>query len=72
MNKATEAGHPISGDPAAAAFERMKNKVDHTESTAQATAELVGDDVEERFAALEKQDEVERLLAGLKARRSER
>ena len=39
---------------------------------AQATAELVGDDVEERFAALEKQDEVERLLAGLKARRSER
>jgi phage shock protein A len=72
MNKATEAGHPINGDTAAAAFERMKNKVDHTESTAQATAELVGDDVEERFVALEKQDEVERLLAGLKAKRSER
>ncbi|MGA2119212.1 MAG: PspA/IM30 family protein [Bryobacteraceae bacterium] len=72
MNKATEAGHPTNGDTAATAFERMRNKVDHTESTAQATAELVGDDVEERFAALEKQDEVERLLAGLKARRSER
>jgi len=72
MNKATEAGHPMGGDTATAAFERMKNKVDHTESTAQATAELVGDDVEERFAVLEKQDEVERLLAGLKAKRSER
>jgi uncharacterized small protein (DUF1192 family) len=32
----------------------------------------VGDDVEERFVALEKQDEVERLLAELKAKRSER
>jgi phage shock protein A len=72
MNKATEAGHPMGGDTATTAFERMKNKVDHTESTAQAIAELAGDDVEQRFAALEKQDEVERLLADLKAKRSER
>ena len=62
----------MSADNGAAAFERMKNKVEHTEATAQATAELVGDDVEERFVALEKQDEVERLLAELKAKRSER
>jgi phage shock protein A len=72
FSKANEAAHPMSADNGAAAFERMKNKVEQTEATAQATAELVGDEVEERFVALEKQDEVERLLAELKAKRSER
>jgi phage shock protein A len=47
----------------------MKEKVRHTEATAAATAELNGDDVEEQFAALEKQGEVDRLLNELKSRR---
>jgi uncharacterized small protein (DUF1192 family) len=33
-------------------------------------AELVPDDVEEKFALLEKEDRIERLLAELKARRA--
>jgi phage shock protein A len=52
----------------AAAFDRMKNKVQHSEATAQAASELAADNVDEKFAALEKQDEVERLLAELKGR----
>jgi phage shock protein A len=48
----------------------MKNKVQHSEAAAQATAELVADDdVESKFAALEKQDEIDRLLSELKSKR---
>lgn len=49
-------------------WERMNRKVNRAESVTQAYNELAGDSVENRFAALEKQDEVERLLAGLKAK----
>ncbi|HEX8984759.1 MAG TPA: PspA/IM30 family protein [Bryobacteraceae bacterium] len=69
MGKATEAGRVMGEDTNAAAFERMKNKVQHTEATAQATADLLADDVEGRFAAMEKQDEIDRLLNELKAKR---
>jgi phage shock protein A len=69
LGKATEAGRVMGEDTNAAAFERMKNKVQHTEATAQATADLLADDVEGRFAAMEKQDEIDRLLNELKAKR---
>ena len=49
----------------------MSNKVDRSEAVGQAHAELLDESkesVEDRFAALEKQDEVERLLADLKKR----
>jgi phage shock protein A len=69
LGKATEAGMAIGDGSKAAAFDRMKNKVQHTESTAQARAELVADDVEDRFAALEKEREIDRLLAEIKAKR---
>ena len=52
----------------AAAFDRMKNKVQHSEATAMASSELAADNVDDKFAALEKQDEVERLLSELKTR----
>ena len=70
LNKATKAGAAIGDESNGAAFERMKNKVQHSEAAAQATAELVADDdVESKFAALEKQDEIDRLLAELKSKR---
>ena len=40
-----------------------------SEAMSQAKAELNGDTIEERLASLEKQDEVERLLADLKSKR---
>jgi phage shock protein A len=69
FTKAQEAGKTMGDQSNAAAFERMKNKVQHSEATAQATADLAADDVEDRFAALEKQDEINRLLEELKAKR---
>jgi phage shock protein A len=69
MGKAQEAGKTMGDQSNSAAFERMKNKVQHSEATAQASADLAADDVEDRFAALEKQDEVNRLLEELKAKR---
>jgi phage shock protein A len=69
MSKANNAGLAMGDDSNSAAFERMKSKVRHSEATAQATSDLAADNVEDRFAALEKQDEVERLLQELKAKR---
>jgi len=69
MKKANDAGTAIGDDSHAAAFERMKSKVRHSEATAQAASDLASDDVEDKFAALEKQDEVDRLLSELKAKR---
>jgi phage shock protein A len=45
-------GRPIQ----AAAFDRMKNKVQHSEAAAQAKAELLADNVEDQFKAMEKQE----------------
>jgi phage shock protein A len=69
MGKATDAGIAIGTETHAAAFDRMKNKVQHTEAAVQAKADLVADDVDDRFAALEKEGEIDRLLAEIRARR---
>lgn len=69
LGKATDAGNAMGDNSKSAAFDRMKNKVHHSEATAQAKAELVCDDVEDRFAAMEKDREIDRLLAELKSRR---
>ena len=47
----------------------MKGKVQVEEATAAAFADLAKDDVESQFEALEKQDEINRLLNELKSRR---
>jgi hypothetical protein len=47
----------------------MKTKVRHAAAMSQAKAEMASETVEEKFAALEKQDEIEKLLNELKARR---
>jgi phage shock protein A len=69
LNKAGAAGRTMDGESSAAAFDRMKSRVQETQAIAQATSELLEDDVEERFRAMEKQGEVDRLLEQLKAKR---
>jgi len=59
----------IADDPSPAAWDRMKHKVDKAEALNEARTELLGDNLEDRFAALEKHDEVERLLESLKGRK---
>jgi len=70
LGKAHDAGTAMGDDSKAAAFDRMKTKVRHSEATAQAKSELVADNVEDRFAALEKQDEINRMLEEIKSKRN--
>ena len=53
----------------AAAFDRMKRKVAHSEAVSQAKSEIAGDNLDDRLAALEKEDRIEQLLAELKSKR---
>jgi len=69
LSKASEAQLASNGGAQIAAFDRARNKVGHAEAVSQAAAELLSDDVDQRLAALEKQDAVEKLLAELKARK---
>ena len=69
LGKATDAGIAIGDDSKSAAFDRMKNKVRHSEATAQAKADLVADDVNDKFAHMEKQEEIDRLLNEIKSKR---
>lgn len=55
----------------AAAFERMKQKVERSEAVGQALTEMASENVDDRFARLEREDEVSRMLAELKARRGQ-
>jgi phage shock protein A len=69
LNKAGDAKSAMGEAAGSAAFDRMRGKVQHNEALSQAKAELNGDTLEDRLASLEKQDEVERLLAELKSKR---
>jgi phage shock protein A len=70
MGRAADAQTAVGAESDTAAFDRMKNKVQHQEAVTQATSELLSDDVEGRFAAMEKQSEIDRLLAELKSKRT--
>ncbi len=54
-----------------ATFERMKGKVMREEAINQAKAEIEGnDDVERKFAQMEKDEQIDKLLAEIKARKA--
>ena len=69
VGKASDAKLAIGDNSKAATFDRMKRKVAHTEAMSQAKSEIAADNVEERLAALEKEDRIEQLLVELKAKR---
>jgi phage shock protein A len=64
--KAGEAHLNLDANASSTAWDRLNHKVNHAEAISQARAELLGGNVNDQFAALEKHDEIERLLAGLK------
>lgn len=70
VGKASDAKLAAGNGSSAAAFDRMKHKVAHSSALSQAKSELAADDVEDRLAALEKEDRIEQLLAELKAKRA--
>jgi len=70
MNLAGDARMKIEGDPNGAAFDRLNQKVDRHEALGLAKAEMSKDTVEDQFAKLERSDQVERMLAEIKARKT--
>jgi phage shock protein A len=70
LGKASDAQMAIGDKSNIATFDRMKTKVRHEEAVSRAKAEMVSDNVEDKLAALEKQDEIEKLLKEIKARRA--
>ena len=53
----------------AAAFDRVKNRVEQEEAVSQAKAGMAADNIDDRLAALEKDDAVEKLLAEIKSKK---
>ncbi len=68
-SKASDAQSSLSSNAKSTTFDRMKRKVAREEAVGQAKAELLADDVEDRLAALEKEDRIEQLLVELKTKR---
>jgi phage shock protein A len=69
VGKASDARIASGDGSKAAAFDRMKRKVAHSEAMSQAKSEIAADNIEDRLAALEKQDRIEQLLVELKSKR---
>jgi phage shock protein A len=69
VGKASDAKLAAGNGSSAAAFDRMKRKVAHSEALSQAKSEIAADNMEERLAALEKEDRIEQLLVELKTKR---
>jgi phage shock protein A len=69
VGKASDARMASADGSKAGAFDRMKRKVAHSEALSQAKSEIAADNIEDRLAALEKQDRIEQLLVELKTRR---
>jgi phage shock protein A len=70
VGKASDAKIAAGNGSRSGTFDRMKRKVSHAEALSQAKSEIAADDVEDRLAALEKEDRIEQLLAELKAKRA--
>jgi phage shock protein A len=69
VGKASDARFSLGNKSGTAAFDRMKSKVAHSEAVSQAKSEIAVDNIDDRIAALEKEDRIEQLLAELKTKR---
>ena len=70
VGKAAEANLKAGDGSKSATFDRMKNKIQRQEAIGEAHRELAGDDVDAKFAKLERSEEIERLLSDIKSRKS--
>ena len=69
LGKAAHAQTALGDNSKSATFDRLKDRVHHSESVASAEVELLTDDVGEKLTRLDRDNEVERLLNDLKSRR---
>jgi phage shock protein A len=71
VGRASDASAKAGDKSAVAAFDRMKNKVQRESAISQAKAEIGGeDDLDRKFAKMEREEQVERLLLEIKQRKS--
>ncbi len=70
LGKAARAQTVLGDNSKGATFDRLKDRVHQTEAVATAEVELLTDNVGEKLTRLDRDAEVDRLLAELKARRS--
>lgn len=68
LSRASDARVTAGDGNKVAAFDRMKRKVQTAEAVSHAKSELLGDSMDDRLAALDKEDQIEKLLGELKAR----
>ena len=69
LGKAARAQTSIGDQSKSISFDRLKERVHHTEAVATAEVELVSDDAGERLTRMDRDIEIDRLLADLKDRR---
>jgi len=69
LGKAAHAQTTLGDNSKSATFDRLRDRVHHTEAVATAEVDLLTDDVGEKLTRLDRDAEVDRLLAELKARR---
>ena len=72
LDKAADAQNGVDSRDHATTFDRMKHKVMREEAIGRAKTELLEESsatVEDRFAQLEKEDEITRILTDIKTRR---
>jgi len=67
-SRASEAQLTMGDHSKLAAFDRMKEKVVRGQAVSEAKAEMVADTLDDRFRQLEKEDEIEKMLAEIKSR----
>jgi phage shock protein A len=70
LNKASDARTAMGDGNKAAVYDRMKHKVARDEAVAQAKNDMITDSIDDRFAAMEKEEAIDKLLADIKSRRA--
>jgi phage shock protein A len=67
--RANQAEQSIGDRSKVATFDRLRERVMHSEAASQAETELLADDLGDKLAKLEREDEIDRMLAEMKTRR---
>ena len=69
LTRATDARVTLGDTSKSIAFDRARHQIGHAEAVSKAKAELATENIDDRLAALEKEDALDKLLAEIKARK---
>ncbi len=70
LGKASDARMAMTDESKLATFDRLKHKVARSEAVSQAKSEMATDSLDDQFAALEKEDAINKLLSEIKSRKN--